>query len=46
MRHYPSVSAYPVDDLIARIQTIVERASLAVEVILLSGADCRLTGIY
>lgn len=35
LRHYPSVSAYPVDDLIARIQTIVERASLAVEVILL-----------
>jgi putative ABC transport system permease protein len=35
MRHYPSVSVYPVDDLIARIQTIVERASIAVEVILL-----------
>ncbi len=35
LRQYPSVSAYPVDDLIARIQTIVERASLAVEVILL-----------
>ena len=32
---YPSVSAYPVDDLLQRIQTIVERASLAVEVILL-----------
>jgi putative ABC transport system permease protein len=35
MHRYPSVSAYPVDDLITRIQTIVERASLAVEVILL-----------
>lgn len=35
MRHYPSVSVYPVDDLITRIQTIVERASIAVEVILL-----------
>lgn len=35
LRHYPSVTAYPVDDLIARIQTIVQRASLAVEVILL-----------
>lgn len=35
LRHYPSVTAYPVDDLITRIQTIVERASLAVELILL-----------
>ena len=35
LRNYPSVSAYPVDDLIMRIQTIVERASFAVEVILL-----------
>jgi putative ABC transport system permease protein len=34
LRKYPTVSAYPVDDLLARIQTIVERASLAVEVIL------------
>lgn len=34
LRHYPSVTAYPVDDLIARIQAIVQRASLAVEVIL------------
>ncbi len=35
LRHYPSVTAYPVDELIQRIQTIVERASLAVEAILM-----------
>lgn len=34
MRQFPAVTAYPVDDLIRRIQSIVERASLAVEVIL------------
>jgi putative ABC transport system permease protein len=34
LRPYPSVTAYPVDELIRRIQTIVERASLAVEVVL------------
>lgn len=34
LRHFPSVTAYPIDDLIKRIQTIVERASIAVQVIL------------
>lgn len=35
LRQYPSVTAYPVDDLLARVQTIVQRVSLAVEIILL-----------
>jgi putative ABC transport system permease protein len=34
LRRYPAVTAYPVDDILARIQTITTRASLAVEVIL------------
>ncbi|HQQ62248.1 MAG TPA: hypothetical protein PLF22_01605 [Pseudomonadales bacterium] len=34
LRHFPSVTAYPIDDLISRIQTIVDRASIAVQVIL------------
>ena len=35
LRQYPAITAYPVDDLLARIQTVVQRVSLAVEVILL-----------
>lgn len=35
LRQHPSISIYPVDDLITRIQTIVERSSLAIQVILL-----------
>jgi len=35
LRQYPAVAAYPVDDLLARVQTIVQRVSLAVEIILL-----------
>jgi putative ABC transport system permease protein len=35
LRQYPSVTTYPVDDLLARVQTIVQRVSLAVEIILL-----------
>lgn len=34
LRRYPSISAYPIDDLLARIQTIVQRVSFAVETIL------------
>ena len=35
LRQYPAITAYPVDDLLARVQTIVQRVSLAVEIILL-----------
>ena len=34
LRHFPTVTAYPVDDLINRIRSIVERAGLAVEIIM------------
>lgn len=34
LRGFPSVTAYPVDELISRIRSIVERASLAVELVL------------
>lgn len=35
LRQYPTVTAYPVDDLLARIQTIIQRVGFAVEIILL-----------
>ncbi|HNE25512.1 MAG TPA: hypothetical protein PLH12_00050 [Pseudomonadales bacterium] len=35
LRQYPAITAYPVDDLLARVQAIIERVSLAVEIILL-----------
>jgi putative ABC transport system permease protein len=34
LRHFPTVTAYPVDDLINRIRSIVKRAGLAVEIIM------------
>lgn len=34
LRRFPSITTYPIDDLVKRIQTIVDRASIAVQVIL------------
>lgn len=34
LKHYPAVTAYPVDELINRIRNIMQRASLAVETVM------------